>query len=502
MPVTDISNSRAAWDLSAIRQAEADAIEQQGLPAALLMERAARAAFGVIRRRWPQARKLLVVCGRGNNGGDGYRVAALAADAGWTVSLFELHRSPRTAEGRAARQTALASGVEFLSAADRWPDAELLVDALLGIGFSGALRDQEAAICDRINANEATVMSLDVPSGVDVGSGAADARAVRADLTLSFIGLKAGLLTGSAAACAGEIEVENLGIGELLDEPRYALAGLPDLQTFLAAASADVHKGQRGTCLVIGGAPGMAGAAILCAQAALMTGVGKVRLASPCDSAMALMAKWPEIMVSRVTHYRQLMPLLEDASSLVVGPGLGQSPWAQQMLLAALDSDLPIVLDADALRLMSETGLRPRGAALLTPHPGEAAALLNTDTSAIQSNRFAALDELVCQWNSTVILKGNGSLIGAPHHGAAICAAGTPAMARAGMGDVLAGLAGGLAARSSDLFTVACAASWWHAAAAEDLEQIDGSMSVLPSRLITHLPRFMHQLSTRLSKSE
>ena len=487
-----------AWKLDEIRRVERDAIASGDYPAPLLMERAGRAAFRALRQRWPLLENLLVVCGAGNNGGDGYLVAGLAREAGLAVQLFETSAQPRSDEATRARQFALKTGVQLLDRLpDALPDGSLVVDALLGIGFSGELREREAGICRAINRLIAPCFSLDVPSGVNPACGSADPDAVHADMTISFIGLKAGLLTGSAAAHAGQVITVGIGIGDQLSREPLEILGSCSLSPWLQPAPADSHKGRRGTCLVIGGAEGMAGAAMLAAQAALMTGVGKVRLA--CGSAVAtgITGSFLEVMAVQVTHYRQLLPLLEDASSLVVGPGLGRSAWSQQMLYAALQKGIPTLLDADALRLLKHSKLKPHPACLLTPHPGEAADLLGKSGNEIQQDRFSALNDLVAGFGCATLLKGNGSIVASPEGGLAICRAGSPSMARAGMGDVLSGIVGGLLARRPESGVQALkAGTWLHAAAADQLLMEGGDWSVLPSRLVQQLPAFVRQLES------
>ncbi|ROL71357.1 NAD(P)H-hydrate dehydratase [Pseudomonas chlororaphis] len=249
---------------------------------------------------------------------------------------------------------------------------------------------------------------------------------------------------------------------------------LPDVQSLLAeqlprlsARSLDAHKGQFGHVLVIGGDRGFGGAALLSAQSALRSGAGLVSLATRSEHVPAALARLPEVMTLGVHSANQLMGLLEQASVLVVGPGLGQGAWGRSLLSAAASARLPQVWDADALNLLSKGGLLLPAASVITPHPGEAARLLGVSTAQVQADRPAAARALSKKYTAVVVLKGAGSLIASPEGNLVRCDQGHPVMATAGLGDVLAGLLGALLAQGLPAFEAACLAVWLHATAGE-----------------------------------
>jgi NAD(P)H-hydrate epimerase len=292
---------------------------------------------------------------------------------------------------------------------------------------------------------------------------------VRADLTVTFIGLKLGLFTGDAADVVGELIFNNLHADPqlLLDAPSSALrlttSNLPRLPPRLPAS----HKGKFGHVLLIGGDRGFGGAILLSAQSALRSGAGMVSLATRPEHVSAALGRIPEAMVVGASSANQLVGLLEKISVLVVGPGLGQAAWGRSLLSAAASASLPQVWDADALNLLADEHVSLPRDCVITPHPGEAARLLGISTAELQADRPAAARTLSKKYTAVVILKGAGSLIAHPDGRLALCHQGHPAMATAGLGDVLAGLVGALLAQGMEAFDAACLAVWLHANAGE-----------------------------------
>ena len=479
-----------------VRAAECSAYDEDGLAPGTLMRRAGRAALELIKCRYADMQTLWICCGSGNNGGDGYVLAGLAADAGYAVVLLEVgSRKTTSSEALAAREFALqrALRVEAHLPAE-FDNKTLIVDALLGIGFRGTLRAEMQQVCAAINSCHAAVLALDVPSGVNADSGYVCADAVNADCTLEFIAAKRGLLTGPARDCVGDRYTDSLGI----DLSRGDYQKIPLLDSSLMASvvvprSMASHKGNYGHLLVIGGDQGMGGAAILAAQAALVTGCGKVSLATRACHVSATLTRVPEVMVSAVEHYNQILPLLSRADAIVIGPGLGRGSWGQQMLLAAISAAKPLLLDADALALIPAMDFDSSGWCI-TPHPGEAASLLGIAAADVEKDRFAAAQALVAKIPSTLVLKGSGSLLQNESGELAICAAGNPGTARAGMGDVLSGLIGGMMARGIPTYDAAKAGVWLHAAAADELVNTTGENALLPTTLLVFLPAFLADL--------
>ncbi|MBC3271508.1 NAD(P)H-hydrate dehydratase [Pseudomonas sp. SWRI81] len=465
MPQTKDELPDALYRAAQVRELDARLIAA-GTPGFELMQRAARATWRALVRQWPTANALTVLAGHGNNAGDGYLVALLAQRAGWSVQVLAVG-DPQRLQGDAAsaHAEALAEGV----AVQRWQAQSQLrgvvLDALLGTGLSGEVREPYAAAIAAINASGLPVAAVDIPSGLCADTGRELGVAVRAELTVTFIGLKIGLLTGDAADHVGELVFNDLhATAETFrDIPvsarRLNAANLP----ILAARAPTSHKGRFGHVLLIGGDHGFGGAILLSTQMALRSGAGMVSLATRPEHVPAALTRVPEAMALGASSANQLMGLLEKVSVLVVGPGLGQASWARALLSAAANAALPQVWDADALNLLARGFVQLPKECVITPHPGEAARLLQIGTAEVQADRPAAALALSKQYSAVVVLKGSGSLIAHPDGRLALCHQGHPAMATAGLGDVLAGLIGALLAQGMDAFDAACLAVWLHA---------------------------------------
>jgi NAD(P)H-hydrate epimerase len=438
------------------------------------MARAAEVAFRYLLGAWPEPEVLQVVCGTGNNGGDGFLIADLAHKRGIETIVIQLG-DPGKIRGDAllARQQALANGVrmEPFSDAVVIPDG-VIVDAMLGTGLGGDVRGDYVAAVDRINASGVPVLAVDIPSGLCSDTGRVLGAAVQADLTVTFIGLKRGLFTLQAPDYTGAVQFSDLAVPPDVYEAVPADCCRLELELLLERLPprpATAHKGLYGTVLVVGGDYGMAGAASLAAEAALRCGAGLVRVATRPEHVAALVARTPEVMPQGVSSDDDFTPLLEAADVLVLGPGLGQSPWSRQLLRRALSSEKLAVLDADALNLLAgetlgECGLP--GDRVLTPHPGEAARMLGCSTADVQADRFAAVRDLQRQYGGVVLLKGNGTLITAGEK-ILLSDYGNPGMASGGMGDVLSGVIGALLAQHLAPLEAAALGVCLHGAAAD-----------------------------------
>jgi len=457
------------YTAACVRQMEHYAIETLGVPGQVLMERAGQSCFDHLRAAWPQARTLSVLTGAGNNGGDGFVIARLAHQAGWDVRVYPAS-PPETlkAEAAVALQAYRAAGgslVDFIP--EDFEGAEILVDALLGTGIT---RPVEGFYADLIRATRrfrGKIVSVDIPSGLEADTGAVLNGAVKADMTVTFIGLKRGLFTGQGLEHCGRVVFSDL------DLPPSAQQGvsrsarlLPPLTRGLPRRLRHAHKGDFGHVLVVGGAEGYSGAARLAAEAAARVGAGLVSVATHPANAPLLNLGCPELMCHGIRHTDALTPLLRSATVVVLGPGLRLSDWAYSLWEQVLKTDLPVVLDADGLNFLSGHSAH-RNHWILTPHPGEAARLLGMTSAEIQRNRYAAIQELQTTYGGVVVLKGSGSLILGEGGIPSVCTAGNPGMANGGMGDVLSGVIAGLIAQDQDLFD---AAEWGvrlHAAAGD-----------------------------------
>jgi len=468
-----------------VRAMDRFAIGQLGIPGIELMRRAGAAAFAALRRRWPKARTVSVLCGAGNNGGDGYVLARLGVEAGLDVRVYPL------APVEKLRGDALAAFEDYRQAGGPVLDfvpagfegAEVLVDGLLGTGLDREVEGYYAEIIRAVNRFRGGVLALDIPSGLHADTGKAMGVAVKADLTVSFIGLKQGLFTGDGPEHCGEVAFDDLQTQPAAQAGQSPSARLlPAWTEGLPRRSGGAHKGHFGHVLVVGGAPGFSGAARLAAEATARVGAGLVSVATHPEHAAWLNVGRPELMCRGVATAAELRPLLERASVVAIGPGLGQADWGRGLFEAVLDCGLPLVVDADALNLLA-LAPRKRDDWVLTPHPGEAARLLQTTSAAIQADRFAAVAALQERYGGTVLLKGAGTLVLGPAGLPAICALGNPGMASGGMGDVLTGVIAGLLAQGLDFTAAAEAGARLHGAAG-DQAALGGERGLLAGDLL------------------
>ena len=469
------------------------AIEGHGVPGIRLMARAARATFEALLDLWPEPECIQVVCGTGNNGGDGFLVADLAHNRGIPAVVYQIGDAGKIrGDALAARERALASGVRILP----WAEGVLerrgvIVDAMLGTGLGGDVRGDYGDAIRAINASGAATLAVDIPSGLCSDTGRVLGTATLADLTVTFIGLKRGLFTLSGADHAGAVHFSDLAVPMAIydevpgDCARLELEPLLDL---LAPRPATAHKGHYGNVLIVGGDHGMAGAAAMAAEAALRCGSGLVRVATRPEHVGALVARAPEVMARGVESGGDFEPLLAAADVLVVGPGLGQSSWSEYLLQAAAASGKPMVLDADGLNLLAGGRIVPeahRHNWILTPHPGEAARLLDVATGEVQADRFASARALQHRYGGVVVLKGNGSLVTGGEE-LLLSDYGNPGMASGGMGDVLSGVIGSLLGQGLDALPAAALGVCLHGASA-DLAAEDGQRGLAATDLLPHM---------------
>jgi hydroxyethylthiazole kinase-like uncharacterized protein yjeF len=496
MKLTTLDNTafpRALYTAAEVRALDQAAIAG-GIPGIQLMKRAGRATFECVQQRFPQV-AITVYCGVGNNAGDGYVVAALAAQRRVPVQVIQVGAPEKlSGDARLAYEFALQEGVAMQAFSEAVAPTEgVIVDALLGIGLTGDLKPAFAAAIEQINSSGLPVVAVDIPSGLNADTGAVHNGAVHASLTITFIGTKRGLLTGRGPAVCGEVILADLAVP--VDSSAGASATeclvTEDLLALLAPRAADAHKGDFGHVMVIGGDTGYGGAALMAAEAAARTGAGLVSIATRPEHIPAILARRPEVMACGVVSGQELEPWLARPTVLVVGPGLGRSPWSEQMLQQAVKSGLPLVLDADALNILAAGRVVPEGTRrdnwLLTPHPGEAARLLGVNTADIQQNRFTSVQSIQHRYGGAVILKGAGSLVAGKDSVVGVVTAGNPGMASGGMGDVLSGILGGLIAQGLTMTTAARLGACLHASAADLAAGEVGQRSLLATDVIPYL---------------
>ncbi|WP_092992301.1 NAD(P)H-hydrate dehydratase [Thiohalomonas denitrificans] len=479
-----------------VRELDRIAIEECGISALTLMNRAGRAAFDGLRLLWPAANRLAVLCGPGNNGGDGYVVARLAREAGLEPMVLKIAgvREPGGSAAQ-AREAALAAGVpEAICSPTMLVGQDLLVDGLLGTGLSGEVAGDFRQAIEALNAAPAPAYSLDIPSGLGADTGTVLGAAVKAEATITFIGLKQGLLTGDGPEQCGKLRFDALDVPVSVYasiEPSARRIGAGALIAALKPRSRNAHKGYFGHVLVVGGNRGMAGAARMAAEAAGRVGAGLVSIATRREHAAWISAVYPEAMAHGVEPGPELSPLLERASVIAIGPGLGRDAWGRQMLARVLETRKPLVVDADALNALAAEPVA-RGRWVLTPHPGEAGRLLNNAAGEVQADRFEAVRNLQQRYGGVVVLKGSGTLVADENSSISLCSAGNPGMASGGMGDLLTGVIAGLLAQGCSLAEAARVGVYLHAMAGDRAAAEAGERGLLATDLIPQLRRLVN----------
>ena len=477
---------RTAYSTAAIRALEGALMASEGISSNTLMERAGGAAYARARRDFPDARRWIVLAGAGNNAGDGFVMARLAAQEGLDVQVMLLSPGKDPAgdaatQFEAARQCAVPIAPLAQAGLD---GCDLIVDAMLGIGLDRPLAGRYLEAVHAVKRTGVPALAVDIPTGIHADTGACMGAAVRSVLTVTFVAEKCGLFLGQAPDYVGRRVLAPLGriAPDRVADIETEFAENPMLRAFtsetqramLPARQRADHKGRFGHVLVIAGGPGMGGAARLAGEGALRAGAGLVSVATHPEHSAALLSGRPELMVRGVTGPGDLAPLLERASVLAIGCGLGLDDWARELFAAAMVSELPRVVDADGLGLLAERGDFAGGSSrpapcMVTPHPGEAGRMLDRSAAEIQADRLDAVVTLRQRYGGVALLKGAHTLVSGSSKPPWVIDAGNPGMATAGMGDVLTGLLAGLWAQFPDAAPedVAALAAFVHARAGD-----------------------------------
>ncbi len=461
------------------------------------MTRAGQFVFDCIQQGFPTAKHLAIFCGSGNNGGDGYVVAGLAKQSGLDLVVYAA-KPPLTDDAKKAHDFALEQGCQIF---DLEPDTELsneltstdlIVDALLGTGVDRPITGFLLELVSTINSTSVPVVCCDVPTGLNSDTGCVMGCCVRADTTTTFIALKAGMFTADGKEFCGQIKFTDLDIESSAYKSRKTAARLltqTSLKPMLIERHENAHKGTTGYVGVIGGAPGMIGAVLMAGKAAYRTGAGRVKVITHEQHASQLALNYPELLTQSTHNESQL----EQFQALALGPGLGQTQWARSLYSQVMQSELPLVIDADGLNLLAQEKQK-RQNWILTPHPGEAARLLACSGSDVQANRYAAAKAIVDQYGGICVLKGSGTLIASEQWSIRVCSAGNSGQATAGMGDVLTGCIVGLMAQGYGLFEAACLGVWLHASAADKLAAKRGKIGMIATDLFDQIQVIHNQL--------
>jgi NAD(P)H-hydrate epimerase len=491
-----IDESQALYRADQVRELDRRAIDEQGIPGATLMQRAGQASFDALRQAWPGANDILVLAGVGNNAGDGFVIARLAHSAGLGARAMLL-ADPERLRGDAlgAYRAMTAAGVHAEAYHEdglQW--ADVIVDAMLGTGLGGEVREPFAAVIHAVNQSGRPVLAVDIPSGLSADTGQALGVAVRATMTVSFIGLKQGPYLAAGPEYCGELCFDDLDVPAIVYQnmaPAMSRMSLDAERQALQPRRRSAHKGDFGHLLVVGGMPGFSGAPRMTGEAALRCGAGLVSIATHPDHAAMLNAQRPELMCHPVRSRSDLDALLARATVVVLGPGLGRSTWSEALWDRVLDVDCPLLVDADGLNLLAAQPQRREGW-VLTPHPGEAARLLGLSTTEVEADRPAAVAALQARYGGTVLLKGAGTLVQSGEGPPKLCPLGNPGMAGGGMGDVLSGVIGALLAQGLAAAAATSLGVCLHAAAADRAAAGEGERGLLASDLMPHLRRLVN----------
>lgn len=474
-----------------VREMDRLAIEEQGIPGIDLMRKAGLSVFCTIQEYYPVS-DVTVFCGAGNNAGDGYVVAKFVLEAGLKVTVCylaipeSLHGDAYTAYQDYIQAGGVASGFSLITAVNKG----VIIDALLGTGLNRDVSGIYAQAIALINDSACPVISVDIPSGLNADTGDLMGCAVKADYTVSFIGLKQGMFTGVAAEYCGNILFDTLNVPEdVLKKIKYSARIIA--KPCIPKRHKCAHKGNNGHVLVVGGDTGFSGAIRLAGEAALRVGSGLVSIATRQSHAGLINIGRPELMCHGVEDVDELNLLLEKASVIVIGPGLGQSQWGKEMISQVVVSGKPMVVDADGLNLLANKGFYFNNW-VLTPHPGEAARLLKCSTPEITKDRFAAVSKIQHKYGGVVVLKGAGTLV---HTGEEITISntGNPGMASGGMGDTLTGMIAGLIAQGMTMESAATAAVYLHGKAADLSAQQQGETGLLASDLMPFIRTLVNE---------
>ena len=452
-----------------------------------LMQRAGDVVFKQCLELMPNSDVYLVLVGQGNNAGDGYIAAINAKLAGKQVHLCAVEPE-RTLDGDAgkAQQRWLDAGgsINGFDAA-LLDKSDVVIDALLGTGINSYIRNEFADVIDAVNASATPVVSVDVPSGLDANTGQSLGRCVQADITVTFVGIKPGLVTGAGKQSCGKLVYADLGIGKAFQALAKASATMLNIDHFRGMGPREInsHKGTYGRLLCIGGNRGTAGAIRLASEAALRSGAGMVRVYTHESSVVQVSAGRPELMVTDFN----LEDALAWATCVVIGPGLGQDDWAEETFEVTMkhcqSQNKPVVIDADALNLLCQRSTAyTLSDSILTPHAGEAARLLGVSIDDVESDRFNYARQCSQRYHSVCVLKGAGTLIDNEKK-TWVCRHGNPGMATAGSGDVLSGILGALLAQGVETDIAAKYGVVLHAKAGDDIAQLYGQRGMIASDL-------------------
>lgn len=511
-------------DARTMREIDRSATDEYGVLGLQLMENGGRGVAEIVKRELvasSMSGRVVIATGKGNNGGDGYVAARHLKNSGLRVVVFSVAPVEELKGDAALNARAwlkmggevrtLKSEEDVEGCASSFRHASVIVDAIFGIGLASPVKGIAAKVIGLINGLDRKVVAIDVPSGIDATTGAVLGCAVRAGVTTAMALPKLGLYTYPGREYAGRVEVVDIGLpARLLTDGRirWNLLCGDDVRGLLRPRARDTHKSACGHLLVVAGSPGKTGAAYMTAMGAMRTGAGLATLALPKGLNAVMEAKTIEVMTEPLPEtvdgvldeasFEALLRIAKGKSAIAAGPGLGNTEGVHRLMERMVkETDAPIVIDADGLNaFIGRLGLlkdskRPM---VLTPHPGEAARLLEASPSEIQGDRIKAAKTLASMSGAIVVLKGASTVIATPEGDIYINPTGNPALSTAGTGDVLAGMIGGLLAQGYPSLTAACAATYTHGLAADKIKEARGEAGMMATDLLPIIPEVLNTL--------
>ncbi|HEY9160321.1 MAG TPA: NAD(P)H-hydrate dehydratase [Desulfomonilia bacterium] len=500
---------------SQMRSADAAAIEM-GIPAIVLMENAGRSVFDEIAGRWSRkdVDRVIVIAGKGNNGGDGFVAARHLWNAGYDVSVYLIGRTSEVKDhARVNLDIIIAMGLPIKVVLDG-TDLELLraelscrkpylcMDAVFGTGLSKEVKGINRAVIECINDSKMPVISVDIPSGLDADSGLPLGIAVRATLTVTFGYPKVGLVLANGVPYTGELIVKDISIPRIVEDDSWKVKLMkPDILENIPIRGPEAHKGDFGRVAVYAGSPGFTGAACLSSEAALRTGAGLVTLCVPAGINPIMEIKLTEAMtrplgIATDFHFSPSMIVeaidcMNKSDAVVVGPGIGTSEQVSEFVYELVrNCDKPVVIDADALSILAAKPMVLKISGVLTPHPGEMSRLIGWDVQSINRDRIGAALECASKYRAVVVMKGFRSIIASPDGGVAINPTGSNSMASGGMGDILSGIIGAFLAQGLSGFNAACLGVYIHGMAS-DMVSETMARGQIASDLLVRIPQIL-----------
>jgi len=466
-----------------------------GLASIVVMENAAAATANFIAERFDTGNSVCVICGKGNNGGDGFAVARHLYNKGFAVNILKIFNEISTADARINYDIACRVGLTVTEDTSVLDSCDIIVDAILGIGIKGEVL---LPVVDLINKSSAYVVAVDIPTGICSDRGIVCKNAVKADATITFGYKKTGLSLYPGAWYAGEVKVCDISL-KSDTEFKFFEPDADYIKLLIPETAIDANKADMGRVFVIAGSPGMTGAAALVCGGALRCGAGLITLAVPKDLNNIMEVKLTEAMTlpldcnGRITleEIQKVMPKIKASNCVVIGPGLGKNSEVSAIIEALIKNNIPLIIDADGINALVSNIDILKGHSqpvILTPHPGEFARLCECDIKKVQENRLEMAKSFAMEYNVILVLKGAGTVIAAPDGTCYINPTGNPGMAVGGSGDVLAGVIGALLARGMSAEDSSVAGVYIHGLAGDIAKENSGEDGLIPSDIIDCIP--------------